>query len=285
VVRRQIVTMLVFLLTLGSSLATSRASAQGSRGGADTGRAESAEYKRLIKYGLQEFELGNYPEARVAFSQAHEIFPNARTHRVLGLVAFELRGYRECIEQLSLALSSKEKPLAGTLRKSTEEILERALTLVGHVHFELAPASASVLIDGVSAELDGERRLTLEVGDHLVEVRAEGYLAERRALSVRGGDDLRVAVKLRPIEPLTTSDSAGEGVLKPQPAPLSSADRGSKRRWYKSPWLWTAVAVVAVGAGVGIGIALRPDDKTTVKASTGTENTPPGGVLRALRSW
>jgi hypothetical protein len=273
--------MLVCLLAPGSS----PAAAQSARAGTNTGRAESAEYKRVISHGLQEFDLGNYPEARAAFSEAHEIFPNARTHRALGMVAFELRNYRECIEQLSRALASQEKPLAGELRKSTEELLARAQRLVGHVQFELTPATASVLINGVSVELGGARELTLEVGDHLLEMRAEGYLPERQTLSIRGGDELRVAVKLRPTGPLATSDSGAAGLLAPQPAPPSSTDHSGKRRWYKSPWLWTAVAVVVVGSGVGVALALRPEEETRAKASTGTENTPPDGVLHTARSW
>ena len=271
--------MLVSLLTLGSSLAAAQST------GAAAGHRESAEYKRAIGRGIQEFDLGNYPEARAAFSEAHKIFPNARTYRVLGLVAYELRSYSECIEHLSSALSSKEKPLAGELRKSTEELLERTQKLVGHVHFELTPATASVLLNGVSVELGEERKLTLEVGDHLLEMRAEGYLPERQKLSVRGGEQLRVAVELRPSEPLATQQSPSAVVLMPQPTPASGADRDGERRWYKSPWLWTAVAVVMVGAGVGVGLALRPDGDTKLKASMGTENTPPGGVLHALRSW
>jgi hypothetical protein len=269
--------MLVSLLTLGPAVATAESA------GADTGRTESAEYKRVISRGLQEFELGNYPEARAAFSEAHKIFPNARTHRALGLVAYELRNYSECLEQLSRALSSKEKPLGGELRKSTEELLARTQKLVGRVLFELTPATASVLVNGVSVQLGHERRLTLEVGDHLLEMRAEGYLPERQKLSVRGGEELRVAVALRPSEPLATQQSPG--AVTSQPAQPSDSDRSGKRRWYKSPWLWTAVAVVIVGTGVGVGLALRPDADTKVKASTGTENTPPGGVLQALRSW
>jgi hypothetical protein len=271
--------MLITLLTLSSAVATAQSA------GADGGRTESAEYKRVISRGLQEFELGNYPEARAAFSEAHKIFPNARTHRALGLVAYELRNYSECIEQLSRALSSKEKPLGGELRKSTEELLARTQKLVGRVQFDLTPATASVLVNGVSVALGVERKLILEVGDHLLEMRAEGYLPERQKLSVRGGEELRVSVELRPGEPLATHQSAGAVTPTPQPAQPSDSDRGGKRRWYKSPWLWTAVAVVIVGAGVGVGLALRPDPDTKVKASTGTENTPPGGVLQALRSW
>jgi hypothetical protein len=163
--------------------------------------------------------------------------------------------------------------------------LARTQKLVGRVQFDLTPATASVLVNGVSAELGEERKLTLEVGDHLLEMRAEGYLPERQKLSVRGGEELRLSVELRPGEPLATQQSPGSVTPTPQPTQPSDSDRGGKRRWYKSPWLWTAVAVVIVGAGVGVGLALRPDADTKVKASTGTENTPPGGVLQALRSW
>jgi hypothetical protein len=250
---------------------------------ASTNQQESSEYQRAIRSALSEFDAGNFPEARALFTQAHELYPNARTYRGLGFVDFELRNYVECVEFLEAALSAKERPLSDTLRRTTEELLQRARGMIVQVHIDVSPPRAEALLDGVPVKLEPGQALMLEVGDHLLEVRALGYLPERRDLRIAGGKDVHVSVGLRaapPSEPL-----AGPRQAPAAPEPEPGRDTGSERRWYKSPWLWTAVAIVVVGAGVGTALVLTKHTETRPTNPTPTDHTPPDGVVHALRSW
>ena len=46
-------------------------------------------YSKALASAMAEYELGNWTEARALFEQAHELNPNARTLRAIGLCAFE----------------------------------------------------------------------------------------------------------------------------------------------------------------------------------------------------
>jgi len=211
------------------------------------GAEEADEYRRWIESAVAEYGAGNFEEAHALFAKAHAAAPTARTHRGLGMTAFELRNYVESIEQLEAALGSREKPLEGELRSATEQLLQRAHDYVGSIIIVARPSDARVSID--RTERPGGRAIRLRVGEHELEVEAEGYELERRTLSVSGGAPLRVEVVLNPLS-LTA------------PEPLHAADRGEQRRaWYKSPWLWSAVALVAAGAATTAVLLTRPDER------------------------
>ena len=245
---------------------------------ADAPDAESVAYRTAIDRAVEEFEAGNYAEARGLFVQAHQLHGSARTLRGLGLVAFELRNYASCVENLQAALDSSEKPLTAEQRSRTEATLARARAFLARVNVELSPATALVLVDGTPVELADGQALVLEVGDHVVEVHAAGYLSERRQLSIAGGEQLKLSVVMHPLEQGSLAGDAAAG------APRHD-DAEQRRRWYKNPWLWTGVAVLTAGVVTGLAFALRPDAKTEPRSPMLTGNTPPQGTLQALGSW
>jgi hypothetical protein len=102
-----------WLLLISSCLITQHAAAQ------STPKADSAEYRELIRKALEEYELGNWAEAKLFFSDAHRLFPNARTLRGLGLVAYSLRDYVSATDQLVQSLSSNVRPLTKELLDAT----------------------------------------------------------------------------------------------------------------------------------------------------------------------
>lgn len=192
---------------------------------------------------MREFTAHNYEESRSLFRRAHVLYPNARTHRGLGLAEFELRNYGECIRHLEAALRSQVKPLTPELRDDTERMLTRANNFVARVVLNVKPDVSRVVVDGVSLDVAADKALMLQIGEHTVEVQAPGFIAERRKLSVQGGEQNTLNVVL-------SRSSA------PASAPLKA-----RRSWYKSPWLWTAVGVVVVGGAAGAGYAAaRPDE-------------------------
>lgn len=252
-------------------------------------RAESGEYQRAIRGALAEFEAGNFPEARALFVRAHELFPNARTYRGLGFVEFELRNYRDSVDLLESALSADIKPLEGDVRRSTEELLDRARDMIARVVLRVTPRIESLLVDGVPTALPEADTLILAVGDHVLEARAAGFMPERRPLKIARGGELIVTMDLRSVEAepasgprVSNDDVANQASTGGAPANDAAP---SKRAWYKSPWLWTSVAIVAVGAGVGTYFLLRRDEGSSTAAPPTTANTPEGGVIRALRSF
>jgi tetratricopeptide (TPR) repeat protein len=236
-----------------------------------------AGYTEAIREALSEFELGNFTESREQFRKAHAIDPNGRTFRGLGVVEFELRHYVESVKLLEQALAATHKPLAGKLRAETEAALERARAYVGEVQVETDPDTATVLVDGELIDRSAPDALRLDVGDHVFEFHAEGRLATKQTVSVKGGatETLRVTLPLLHDEVAAPATTQQVDLTTPPPVQAESAPLYTK--W----WLWTAVGVV-VAAGVTTGVILltQDDDKRTVPFTT--KNTPPGSTFQTL---
>jgi hypothetical protein len=216
-------------------------------------------------------------EAREHFARAHALFPNARTLRGLGMTEFELKGYVAATQYLERALASVTKPLEGLLRDETAKLLASARQYVGTLRLSVNPPTTHVTIDGVAVELDEENSVRLAVGDHLVELRAEGRLPERRAIQTRGEQLLELRVHLATLDAKTVADAP------PKSAPLAPEQTPSHPTpVYKKWWLWTTVGVVAVGGAVAAILLTRkvehPEEATT------TPNTPPNAALQPLWS-
>jgi hypothetical protein len=218
-------------------------------------KAEPTEYRALIRQGLEEYDAQNFAEARALFLRAHELSPNARTLRGLGMVEFELRNYVDSIARLEQALASSVRPLDGDLRRETEQLLVRARSYIASVELVIEPSS----LQGVHVTLDGDAvdrsqaTLTVSVGEHALLVQAPGYEDERRNLSIKGAERQRVVVQL-----VATPSPSKAPALALQPEP----ERRDKPPVWKNPWLWTAVGlVVAGGITAGIVLGTRHDPK------------------------
>lgn len=227
--------------------------------------AEPKDYGPLIDQGLAEYEARDFLEARSLFLKAHALYPNARTLRGLGMAEFELRHYPECIEYLQQSLASTVRPLDDELRGDVQGLLARAEGFVARVRVDVQPESArpQLLLDGVLLQLTPGATLTLQVGEHVIEARAEKYRSEKRKLSVKGGEQQSLRITLsRELFPPTAATE--------QPRPL-----------YKSPWLWAGAGVVAAGVGVALALLLQPAAKTQVGDPITTKQTPGGFKIEA----
>jgi hypothetical protein len=223
--------------------------------------AEPAGYRTAIDSAIGEYEAGRFSEARALFEAAHNVFPNARALRGMGMAEFELRNYPASIYFLEQALAAPAKPLTSQLRTETEQLLARARSFVGKVNVDLQPADARVALNGTIVQLGADHRLTLLAGDYEMKVSAPGYSDEQRALHVAAGQVSAVRVELaKPIE-----------VLQPVP-PVAAAPVAPERHdsIVASPWLWAAVGAVVAGAAVGLGFALSSGDPAAVKPSGGS---------------
>ncbi|HEX6244318.1 MAG TPA: PEGA domain-containing protein [Polyangiales bacterium] len=240
--------------------------------------AEPAGYRTAIGAAIEEFDLNHFTEAREHFARAHVLFPNARTLRGLGLCDFELRRYVAAVQYLKEALASDVKQLDAKLRKETEAMLTRAAGYVGTLRVRTQPAEALVSVDGISVTPAADGSMLLEVGDHVLEVRATGFVTQRRELQVRGGQDESVEIALAAIE-LQPEEVAAASPAAQRPA--SAPGKTARKPLYKQWWLWTAVGVVVAGAATGTAVALS-SDKTTSYEPTSSANTPTGVSLQPL---
>src|SRR4051812_11159906 len=62
--------------------------------------ADTPQYRGLLNEAVSEYDARRYEEARALFRRAHELSPNARTLRGIGMASFELREYVEALRAL-----------------------------------------------------------------------------------------------------------------------------------------------------------------------------------------
>jgi len=218
--------------------------------------AEPASYTAVIDDAIKEYAAGRFEEARALFLRAHGLAPNARTLRGLGMVAFELRDYAECVSRLEQALASNVKPLAGSLRLETEGLLGRARGFVGRFDLVWRVANPRLAVDGVPVQLQAGQPLDLGVGNHRLELSAPGYASEQRILRVSGGEARTLELELRQQTQLTPGAATSRG---PSESAGQRSDDDGGGSLLSSPWFWIAVGAVAAGTAVGVGIALSDD--------------------------
>lgn len=238
-------------------------------------------YTESINQALAELEAMNYPEALAEFRRAHEIFPNARTLRGLGMVEFELRHYAESKHLLEEALASTAKPLDEKLRKETQALLDRARRYVSDVFVQLTPSTGSLMVDGHPVQLSPGDRILLEVGEHVLEARAPGRATERRSLNIKGGERLDVQMTLESLALAETPVAASTGAhAEPTRAPVDTEERKpAYRKW----WVWTSVAIVVAGGATAAAVLLTRDREGKTEPVRGTNAT--NVALQSLGSF
>jgi len=176
-------------------------------------QSTDAEFAETSAAAVREYEGGNYAEAYALFLRLHEARPSARTERALGGVAFELRRYTESVTWLEAALADARNPLDAETRTEVEGVLRRARAFVGRITLVVRGAGADraqITIDGRATE---ERAVTLDLGEHEIEVRAEGAEPITRRISVGRGEaqsvELTLLARTRDVVVVTERDDPG----------------------------------------------------------------------------
>jgi hypothetical protein len=157
---------------------------------------EGGEYHELITEAVSEFEAHRFEEARALFRRAHDLSPNARTLRGIGLTSFEMRDYVVAYRSLGAALVDERRALSETQRQEVGALVERSARFIGIFRLQLSPPSARVTVDGRPDELARDGTLLLELGAHQLVFAAAGHEPVERTLQVRGGEDEPLPVEL-----------------------------------------------------------------------------------------
>lgn len=222
-------------------------------GSAHAQDAPPAGYRPIIDEAVREFAAGHWEEARALFRRAHEVYPNARTLRGIGMASFELRDYLAALRALREALTEARQPLTAEQRTQVEELLGRTRAFIASYDFEV-PEGATLTVDGVPATLE-DGRLLLAAGTREVRVREDGREALAR-LEIAGGESGPLPIDLAPLE--------------------APAERPSRRTEVRDspnrPVQWTFVVgglVVAAGGGVMLGVGVA-DIRSIEGAAYGT---------------
>lgn len=176
---------------------------------------QADEYQGLVAEGIAEFGQGNWEESLLLFARAHELKPNARTFRGMGMAAYEARQYVRAIVNLQSALSDTRRPLSEGQRTEVEGLIAKSERFVARIAPKVTPEGAEIRVDSREPVLDQSGLLLVDRGDHEVVVRAAGHQPVVRRMLMRAGETQALEVKLVPVgQPgvaAATAPGSGDG--------------------------------------------------------------------------
>jgi hypothetical protein len=183
---------------------------------------ETSQYRTMLEEAVSEYDAHRYEEARALFRRAHEISPNARTLRGIGMASFELREYIEALRSLEASLVDKRRALTPTQRTQVEALIDRTRAFVGRFFLKLSPKETIVRVDGAPSVVESDGSLLLSFGRHTLTAESPGSTAETREINVIGGERQELAFQLRPEAPAVAGKVPGGGAASGGEASASS---------------------------------------------------------------
>lgn len=207
---------------------------------------EEASYRAAVRAALSEYDAGHFEEARILFHRAHDIEPNARTLRGIGMASFELRDYVGAVRALSAALVDNRKALSPEQRERTQGLLDRSRLFVDVCLLKTNPPDARLVVDGQPLEPEPDGSVLLGFGSHILEATKPGYLVRTLPVNVHGGERRELVINLErqppaPIPPPRPLLAPPVERTVPK-APATTAQDGSTR------WYWGAGGAALLGA-------------------------------------
>ncbi len=206
---------------------------------------ETSQYRAMLEEAVSEYDAHRYEEARALFRRAHEISPNARTLRGIGMASFELREYVEALRSLEASLADKRRALTATQRQQVETLIERTRAFVGRFFLKLSPKETLVRVDGTPAAIETDGSLLLSFGRHALAAEAPASVSENREINVIGGERQELSFQLRPEASPAVAAKAGATGGATAPAGGGEAAASSRVTY------WLAGAGVLAAGAVG----------------------------------
>jgi hypothetical protein len=210
-----------------------------------------ATYAKLVSDAVTAFDAGKYRESRELLAQAHQLRPNARTLRGMGLAAFEDGRYSLTVLDLDGALAETRQPMSATQRTEVEQLRSEADALTARYRVSGMPPNSELRVDGEEPVWDPAGLLLIDQGAHTVILTLNA--GEIRSWSVRAQGGQTSDFDLGP--PPSAADVAVEAPAAPPvelavvPAPVIEETTPTG---ISNVWAYAAVAGAAVTGSLAI---------------------------------
>ncbi len=169
--------------------------------------ADVSEAKERFKKGVELFQDADYEGALVEFKAAYEAAPNYKVKYNIGTSLTKLHRYVEAKKELEAYLEEGGEDISDKDRLTVQGILYEIQSLIGSITVICNVKGASVLVNDADAgPCPFASPLDVDLGEHDVEVVAEGYKPFKKTVTVPGGKAIIV-------------DATLEAVAQPAPTP------------------------------------------------------------------
>lgn len=239
---------------------------------------DTASAEATFRRGMAAMRDGRNAEAAVEFRQSYRLNP---LPDVVFNLALALRGagrFAASIGAFERYLATAPAHMPRARREAVRELLPQLRAQVASVRVEVDPADATLRVDGqtieraangsdvgelVAVDPRDANVLLLDAGAHSIEVLREGFRAERREITVRGGSqtsERMVLVREVPVVPVVVPTQATVTVTPHPVAAPPVAQREESPSVFTRWWFWT-IAGVVVGGTVGtvVWLTRQPD--------------------------
>jgi hypothetical protein len=156
-----------------------------------TEKADSAdvdrEYTKLVSDAVAAFDAGQYRESREMLARAHQLRPNARTLRGMGLAAFEEGHYSIAVLALEGALAETRQPINPAQRDEVELLRAEANSLTARYNVRGMLSGNELRVDAGEPLWDSRGLLLLDQGAHTVTLRSNTGDVRSWSVQAQGG--------------------------------------------------------------------------------------------------
>jgi hypothetical protein len=209
---------------------------------------------RAFAKGSDLFNKRDFVGAIEAFEEAYRLRPHfmvqcniARSYEWSGNVVQAAVRYRRCL---------KEGATGSEMGAKAEQALKDVERRITWVQVDSPGAGGTIYVDGRASGIT-PRRVPVNPGAHVVEVRRANATPASSTVQTRGGEQRSVSLVPVELTPIVRENP-------PSSQPSSSSRRRVHRAWF---WATAATTVALAAAATGLGIA-------TLKARSSYEEHP-----------
>ena len=230
--------------------------------------AARVEAVRLVKKAADASGAGRHDDALRDYKSAYTVCPEPEVRRLVGEELLVLDRLEEAAASFASCFDeAREETLRDRCHKRKLELADRLSR--GTLAVSCGPVACVVHLDGSSAGQPSSPPISLPVGRHEVEVRAEGRIPWQTSVDVPGGRETRLSARLDPVPP---PPAAVVELPKPGPKPVARS----------AAWNWVglgAVTALVGGGAAALGQYLKDRSDRTPGQSLGQNNLIAGCVL------
>ena len=250
--------------------------------------ADLEEARKHYARGVQLYEQGADAAALAELERAYQLAPNWKVLYELGVVELAVHDFAAALGHFEQYLDEGKDDVKPTRRQEVTGQIAQLRQQVATIDLTAPPGAAIKLDDVAVATAPLAKPLVVNPGHHRLGATKDGLAAESRAISVAGGDHVRVDLVIAPPAPAPPPPPAV--IPEPPPsAPAPIAPPPSVQRESAPPrpppyplWVgWIATGALASGAIV-TGVEALNANSSLTRAKTGGPSTV--GTLSDLSS-
>ena len=185
--------------------------------------------KQAFQSGVEALKQEDFSKALTAFETSNRLRPKPVVRYNIGLCQHALSKYVEAIETLELLMAESSETLSAERRIEVEQILAVARARVATLRLRTGTEGAEILIDGRLLPEDGEETVvTVNPGDHVVEMRKIGFISFRKEMTVDSGTTLQLEIPA--LAPVSEADGTTPPAAVPSASPAADGVDGAEKK-------------------------------------------------------